>query len=470
VLGDLHPHLLALPLVLVALGVALSLFLVPGNVWTWLLAGIVFGGSYAVNSWDMPTIGLSFGTVLLVSSVRSRPSRAALAAACIGVLGALVSLPFSLRYVPSFGAPAESVPPLVSLPLLGWLVRTVGVVVWSRSSFGELLLVHGLFLFLGWLLVVQLVSRLPVTPATAVAATGSLLAIAWIGKFPALVLFAFPAAMLLYLAWSERLSPPERFTALVIGLCWGFVSAAEVFFLRDAFGDRMNTVFKVYFQVWALQAVVLGGALPTLIDRQLFRSRRLGAGVTATLAIMVLGASTYLPMSAYRWTNGFAEWVGLDGLQYVERHAPDEAAAIAWLREHARQESVLLEAPGCSYGVTHGLPHNRISMATGIPTVLGWGGHEYQWRRGDPELLAEIDRRRRQLAAIYEGIDPETLRSSLEAYRIEFVYIGLLERYGMGPACQTIRAPDPQRLEASLEDLGWTRRFSQGDVAIYAAP
>lgn len=471
VLGDLHPHLLALPLVLTALGIGASLFLMPWNRWAWMLGGIMLGSSYALNAWDMPTIGLLLFTALALSPVRGRPLWVASAVGCIGLLGIVTSLPFILRYVPSFGAPTESLPaPLGSLPLFGWLVRTLGLVVWSRSSFGELLLVHGLFLILGWLLLVQLANRLPVSLAAAAVATGCMLVVAWIAAFPALVFFALPAATLLWLAASGRLAAPARFTALIVGLCWGLVSAVEVVFLRDAFGDRMNTVFKVYFQVWALQSVVLGGALPTMIEELLSRNRLVGTGVAGTVGLLVLATSTYLPISAYHWTDGFSEWIGLDGLRYLERQATDEAAGISWLARHARHESVVLEAPGCSYGVTHGLPHNRVSMATGVPTVLGWLGHEYQWRRGDPTLLVEIDRRLHEVATLYEAADLESLRSTLERYQVEFVYIGLLERHGLGAACQTLRDPDPQHLEASLAHLGWTRSFSQGEVTIYTAP
>ncbi|MER3487069.1 MAG: hypothetical protein C4345_14925, partial [Chloroflexota bacterium] len=65
---------------------------------------------------------------------------------------------------------------------------------------------------------------------------------------------ALPAAFLLWSSSAPGLSNSERFVAIVTGICWSLITAVEIFYLQDAFGDRMNTVFKVYFQVWTLWA------------------------------------------------------------------------------------------------------------------------------------------------------------------------------------------------------------------------
>lgn len=475
VLGDLHPHLLGLPLLLLVVALALALILSPLNLWTLLLAGLVVGSSYAVNSWDMPTAALISLAALLASRTVARAVSKLLGAGSLLLIAAIVSLPFSRRYVPSFGADAALVPePLASLPIVGSLVRTLGIVIWSRSSLGELLLVHGLFLLLGWALAAYVLLRLPErmrpTPAVAIATIGLVAALAFVARFPALVLFALPAAFLLWSSSAPGLPNPERFVAIVIGICWSLITAVEIFYLQDAFGDRMNTVFKVYFQAWALQAVVLGGAAPVVIARLLAHQRWLGVGIMVTAGVLALGTATYLPISAYRWTDGFARWTGLDGLRYLEEVAPDEMAAIAWLRAQAQRNAVVVEAPGCSYGVTYGMPHNRVSMASGIPTILGWGGHEYQWRRGDPVNLAELEQRRQEVASIFDGADTGSIEALLERYRVTFVYIGMLERYGLGQQCTTLQETDARGLQHTLESIGWHPLFARGEVVIYGRP
>ncbi len=55
---------------------------------------------------------------------------------------------------------------------------------------------------------------------------------------------------------------------------------------------------------------------------------------------------------------------------------------------------MIVEAPGCAYQTINGVPMNRFSAFTGVPTLLGWANHERQWRRGEFEdLSAEIDAR-----------------------------------------------------------------------------
>ena len=55
---------------------------------------------------------------------------------------------------------------------------------------------------------------------------------------------------------------------------------------------------------------------------------------------------------------------------------PGDPGAIEWLRDHAPHGSVVLEAVGDDYSA---FGHARISTFTGLPTVMGWPGHELQW-------------------------------------------------------------------------------------------
>ena len=473
VLGDLHPHLLGLPIVLLAVALALALILDPLNRWLVPLTGLALGSIYAVNSWDMPTAALVCLAALALSRSAASPVRRVLSAGLSLLIAAVVSLPFSSRYIPSFGADAGLVPePLASLPILGTIARTLGIVIWSRSSVRELLLVHGLFLVIGWLLAAYVFQRWRERPSSTVviATVGSVTALAFIARFPALALFALPATFLLWSSATSGLSNPMRFAAVVTGIAWAMITAVEIFYLQDAFGDRMNTVFKVYFQAWSLQAIALGGALPVLLGWLRAHRQRLGTGIMALAALLALGAATYLPISAYRWTDGFAHWSGLDGLQYLREAAPSEMATIDWLRQQAPRDAVVAEAPGCSYGVSYGVPHNRVSMATGIPAILGWGGHEYQWRRGDPAGLAQIEERRSDVASIFESPDSASLETLLDRYRVTFVYIGILERHGLGQQCTTLQQTDVAGLERALESIGWRPFYSNGEVAVYGHP
>ena len=88
--------------------------------------------------------------------------------------------------------------------------------------------------------------------------------------------------------------------------------------------------------------------------------------------------------------------------------------------------ALLLEAVGPSYGAG-----NRVSAASGIPTLLGWPGHQLQWRRDPPlaEITALVER------AYAEGATEET-RLLLAGRGVTHVYLGAEERrqHGVGVA------------------------------------
>lgn len=97
-------------------------------------------------------------------------------------------------------------------------------------------------------------------------------------------------------------------------------------------------------------------------------------------------------------------------------------AAIDWLNEHVEGTPVILEAPGDRYRAY--VYEGRISAFTGLPTLLGWGGHEHQWR-GNYE---EPARREPDIQALYTTPDPDQALSLLKRYGIQYVYVGPLER------------------------------------------
>jgi uncharacterized membrane protein len=110
---------------------------------------------------------------------------------------------------------------------------------------------------------------------------------------------------------------------------------------------------------------------------------------------------------------------GLDGLVFLSKQSPGDAAAVEWFNNHVPDQPVILEANGDSY-----TDYGRISMATGLPTVLGWYVHEWLWR-GDPGIISA---RAGEVATVYESADPAPTRAVIAKYQIEYIIIGTLER------------------------------------------
>jgi uncharacterized membrane protein len=93
-----------------------------------------------------------------------------------------------------------------------------------------------------------------------------------------------------------------------------------------------------------------------------------------------------------------------------------------------------------------------ISGATGIPAILGWGGHEDQWRGGTTEARAG---RFEDVSELYNTPSIERAREIAGKYGVTYIYVGGLERstYGEGLA--------------KFEELPVA--FTSGAVTIYRA-
>ncbi|MEM7331749.1 MAG: hypothetical protein AAF490_06635, partial [Chloroflexota bacterium] len=87
---------------------------------------------------------------------------------------------------------------------------------------------------------------------------------------------------------------------------------------------------------------------------------------------------------------------------------------------------VVLEATGGAYS-----SFGRISANTGLPTVLGWANHQYQWRGSDSP---EPSQRDTAIQQIYSNQFWDNTGSLLDQYNVEYVYVGSLESSTYGNA------------------------------------
>ena len=159
------------------------------------------------------------------------------------------------------------------------------------------------------------------------------------------------------------------------------------------------------------------------------------------VAFLVVGALYYPPLAVVGKMGPFEGAVTLDGLEHVNKSSKAEYGAIQELRRLAGRDSAVLEAVGDEIvlgvdlngdGDTNDIldysSFSRISASTGIPTVLGWIGHENQWRAGS-NLYAG---RAFDVMTIYMTKDVEEAKALLYKYRVDLVYIGPRERMAYG--------------------------------------
>lgn len=214
-----------------------------------------------------------------------------------------------------------------------------------------------------------------------------------------------------------------RVASLMTIVAGVIIAGSEICFLID----HMNTIFKFYNAVWILLGLAAVLIFPPTV-MALWRSRRpllqWGIGrplclvLTALLAVGAAGSVfNIFTMTTFRRVNGPS--LTLDGMAYLNYADPHEAGAINWLRNNVQGTPTILEAHGHSYG-----PFTRISMHTGLPTVLGWEWHIQQ--RGTP--IRMVKERMQAIKAVYSSPDPETAVEWLKLLGVDFVYLGPLER------------------------------------------
>ncbi len=455
-LGDLHPHYVALPFDLLALGLAVCAFrnLLAGDhdQLDTGTAALALGSLIPLNTWDVGTFwtiyAVAVGAALLVARPAARGAWWPALRQALGLVGTTFGLAIVL-YVPYF---------------LGYQSQPLGLgVVTERTMLGSLLVLFGPFLVLvvaaalrGWLDVWQDPALGPALRrhGWAVGLVGVVL-IGLAVRDPTLaVLLALLLAMapLVLAAWQQPTAAPLAPVGLVLLVCaLGLLLGTELLFIRDTFGTRMNTVFKFHYHVWLLL-----GLLSPLLVAYLLRGgasraagAALGRGALALAAVLLLGGLLY-PLGA-TWTKlgGFQGPATLDGEAWLESVAPNEARAIRWLREQVPGRPVVVEAVGDDY-----TEYARVSTFAGLPTLIGWVGHELQWRGP----LAEFGRRQEAAEAIYRRADLSAVVPLLQSLRAEYVYVGRLELEKYGAAVR-------ERFEGHLEPV-----FRSGEVTIYRVP
>jgi uncharacterized membrane protein len=145
--------------------------------------------------------------------------------------------------------------------------------------------------------------------------------------------------------------------------------------------------------------------------------------------VVLLAASLLYPLQAlYTRTSGFArQQLTLDGLAYWATSFPDDLAGALWLREAAPADAVLVEAYGGSY-----VQEGSLSMASGVPAVLGWEGHEHQWR-GTRE---NIDPRKTDIETIYASGSAAQRAELLDRYGVRYLVLGDRERAKFGVSAE----------------------------------
>lgn len=479
-LGDLHPHVVALPFTLVALALALNLLLLmrrqggPHMTWgdwaTIAVSGAAVGALYAMNSWDYPTYLAIAAVALWIGLAWAPVRRRWISLGVLAAAGVVAWAPFIVTFVPFAGGNVAELPAaLQHVPLLTKVLTTLGVVTGQRTTAVEFLTIFGiayaaaLALIVPGLVATRVVAPQRIGQATAFAVAVTVV-LAIVLTAPLVVICGAPLLGAVILLRRRPEVNPRTIALALFAAGLALILLTEFFYIQDVFQDRMNTLFKVYYQAWTLFA--LGIALTVVILWREVRPVAFLRPALATVVALALAAGFVYPaLASYQWVEQIGTggaWQGLDGLAYIEQGHPDEAAAIKWLRAHATTTDVLLEAAGCSYGPIGEMPYDSVAAFTGVPTVIGWTGHEQQWRSGQPALYAQIEQRANDVPQMYANPNGELIQK----YHVTLLYVGQYEQQ-KGPDGCSVAGPYPGVAQGGSPGAGWQEVFKQGDVRIY---
>ncbi len=212
------------------------------------------------------------------------------------------------------------------------------------------------------------------------------------------------AGLLVYLLFTQDAGYPVVVGAIALLL----VIFCELFFINDSYADpneRLNTVMKLYLQVWVLWGVASAFFLSRMRNRALIA---FAVFLIAASAVHPVLTSFTMPNSDYM---GHTQNLTLDGMEWMEEQHPVEYKAIRWLNNRS---GVVVEAPGEAYQYS-----SRVSSLTGMPTLVGWKPHEKMWGKS----WRDIYEREKAAQDIYLNASIE----AIEEYDVKYVFVGKVE-------------------------------------------
>ncbi|MDA1279248.1 MAG: DUF2298 domain-containing protein [Chloroflexi bacterium] len=487
-LGDFHPHLMSIPFVLAGVTVLTALFMthrsitfgvLRRNIPAFLITAVIVGSSGFINFWDVGLL-LLLSTGLVVGQWVSGRDRglkqlveAALPITALWLVGILIYSPFY------FGTAESQVqwPPiapvkygtrpvhfisvwlffiLVVAPVAIVLARKYVAVTFERLR-GQTVadpVKRQLFWKPGWIFATALtVAPWSIWVVTHLFFNDTARVSDVIFRLSVVGLLGLVTTILIAVTLTRArrgANDGKHYALLIASLAIYLIFAAELFFVHDLFGHRMNTVFKFYYQAWVLLSAVGGYGVylwwkhhPQLDAGTRWLSRT-GIGL---LAVVVL-SSIYFPVAA-AVSKTVSSGLGpqLDSLSFLELNDQDERDVIDEIREIAGGDDVLVEAVGGSYS-----EHGRISGSSGVPTIIGWVFHEKQWH-GTDESFRD---REKDVETIYTTENAQVLRDLINRYSVTMVVVGPRERVAYG------------NIALDMFDTLGDRIIERGDYTVFA--
>ncbi len=503
--SDLHAHMIAYMITVLVLAWALSVLLSRAQ-WksktdlavSLLVGGLIIGSLKPTNTWDFYTYFVLALVVVFYAVIRyatvdhflpNLPAGLKRMALAFGAAGLLAGLSI-LMYQPFsqwFGQAYDSIQKWtgartpVSIFLTQWGVFLFFIISWlawetrqwmastpvsalrKLRPYRELILmavVLVLFFLVGQQIWVMSSSQnIPWPHVTSL----------WIS-----VPVAIWAAVLLF---RPGISDGKRLVLFMIGTGLFLTMVVELLVIEGDIG-RMNTIYKFGVQTWVLLGISAAAAFAWLLSEihEWHPQWRTVWSVFATLLasgaflfLLIAGADKIRDRMALTTPHSFDSMEYMNYARYgqygVDMDLSEDYRAIRWMQENIQGSPVIVEAAPAGSQYTW---LGRISIYTGLPSVVGWEWHEIQQR---VLFTAQVMSRGIETDQFYATTDMTLTLDFLEKYDVEYIIIGQLERakYAPGAPGGKILADEPDGLLKfeQYNGLYWTEVYRDGQTVIY---
>ncbi len=503
--SDLHAHMIALSVTVLAIAWALSVILARAK-WKsrldlclgFFLGGLVIGALKPTNTWDIYTYLLLAIIVLAYTLWRY---------ADVGRLPSKFSPPVK-RFVYALGAivALAGLSILLYQPFSHWFYQAyTSVQPWKggRSDLTSYLTHWGVFLFfiVSWM-VWETREWMAATPASSLAKLKPYLELI-VGVVVVLFLFLvlqqvwvtlptqdvpWRGITILWLAlplavWAgvlilrPGLSDIKRLVLFMVGTGLVITMFVELVVVTGDIG-RQNTVFKFYMQAWIMLGLSAAAALAWLLTevRKWVFGWRLAWQVASML--LVAGAVLFLllgGMGKIRDRMATNAPHTLDTMTFMaystysefgrDLNLSEDYRAIRWMQQNVQGSPVIAEAAAAGVQYTW---LSRFSIYTGLPDVVGWQWHQQQQRVLQNQVV--IDRGAEE-DDFYATTDVNAARAFLSKFNVRYIVVGQLERakYAPGAPGGPVPADGPDGLAKFEQYDGalWQSVYRDGQTVIY---
>ena len=242
--------------------------------------------------------------------------------------------------------------------------------------------------------------------------------------------YFFVISFILFIARRKKdikLLKEDLFILLLILISTILILIPEFFYLKDIYPAhyRANTMFKLVYQSFimlSISSAYIIVRIASTIKPKKFKILKIfniyWVYLLFTILFLIL-VFIYPYFAIKSYYGDLKTYSGLDGTVYLKNKYPQDHEAILWINKNIKGSPVIVEAQGDSY-----TDYARISANTGLPTILGWTVHEWLWR-GSYDIVAP---RIEEVRLIYESQSLEQTRMLLEKHKVEYIYVGKLER------------------------------------------